>query len=59
MLHCQVNDLLDSSLLLKGQFEIQVANFDLFKAVNEVVSVIEYGNLRQNKISSFYELDVP
>ena len=59
MLHCQVNDLLDSSLLLKGQFEIQVANFDLFKAVNEVVSVVEYGNLRQNKISSFYELDVP
>jgi K+-sensing histidine kinase KdpD len=46
MLHCQVNDLLDSSLLLKGQFEVRVVNFDLFKAVNEVISVVEYGSLR-------------
>lgn len=54
MLHCQVNDLLDSSLLLKGKFVMHLARFDLVKAVQEVVAVIEYGNSRQNKIEIFF-----
>ena len=59
MLHCQVNDLLDSSLLLKGKFVMHLARFDLVKAVQEVVAVIEYGNSRQNKIEIFFETKVP
>jgi K+-sensing histidine kinase KdpD len=55
MLHCQVNDLLDSSLLLRGKFEIQVAKFDLYKAINDVVGVVAYGNIRNNTINSYIE----
>jgi K+-sensing histidine kinase KdpD len=59
MLHCQVNDLLDSSLLLRGKFEISIARFDLFKAIEEVITIVENGNIRQNTVTPFYELDVP
>jgi hypothetical protein len=51
MLHCQVNDLLDSALLLKGKFEIKVDKFDIFKTINEVVGIIkDNAILRQNEI---------
>lgn len=51
MLHCQVNDLLDSSLLLKGKFEIKVDKFDIFKTINEVVEIIkDNAILRKNEL---------
>jgi K+-sensing histidine kinase KdpD len=51
MLHCQVNDLLDSSLLLKGKFEIKVDKFDIFKSVHEVVGIMHANTrLRHNDI---------
>jgi hypothetical protein len=33
MLHCQVNDLLDSSLLLRGQFKIKIDSFEVLKSI--------------------------
>ena len=36
-----------------------MARFDLYKAINDVVGIVAYGNIRQNTIKSYIEQDVP
>jgi len=55
-----VNDLLDSSLLMRGQFKIKVDKFEVFKSIKEVVSVIkDDAALRKNRIEISLEHDLP
>ena len=55
MLHLQVNDLLDSSLLLYGKFVLNFTEFNLLEAVKEVVDIVDYDNSRQNKMEILFE----
>ena len=55
MLHLQVNDLLDSSLLLYGKFALNFTEFNLLEAVKEVVDIVDYDNSRQNKMEILFE----
>ena len=55
MLHLQVNDLLDSSLLLYGKFALNFTEFNLLEAVKEVVDIVDYENSRQNKMEILFE----
>ena len=55
MLHLQVNDLLDSSLLLHGKFDLNFTEFNLLEAVKEVVDIVDYDNSRQNKMEILFD----
>jgi K+-sensing histidine kinase KdpD len=55
MLHLQVNDLLDSSLLLYGKFALNFTEFNLLEAVKEVVDIVDYDNSRQNKMEILFD----
>jgi signal transduction histidine kinase len=60
MLFLQVNDLLDRALIRKQHFRVNITEFNLSKAINEVIQIeLANAELRKNEITLKIDKNMP